>query len=95
MSVLSYLDRILTELRQLLELGTVTTIIMRAATLNILAFRDVAANLVRGRSAVAVAAAVQNAAGDDSASRRAHAAAHPHLRNQYASTSNKGPRREP
>jgi hypothetical protein len=33
MSVLSYLDRILTELRQLLELGTVTTIILRAATL--------------------------------------------------------------
>ena len=40
MSVLSYLDRILTELRQFLELGTVTTIIVRAATLNILAFRE-------------------------------------------------------
>jgi hypothetical protein len=39
-SVLSYLDRILTELRQLLELGTVTTIIVRVATLNILAFRE-------------------------------------------------------
>jgi hypothetical protein len=34
------LDRILTELRQLLELGTVTTIIVRVATLNILAFRE-------------------------------------------------------
>jgi hypothetical protein len=31
-SVLPYLDRILTELRQFLELGTVTTIIVRAAT---------------------------------------------------------------
>jgi hypothetical protein len=40
MSVLSHLDRILTELRQFLELGTVTTIIVRAATLNILAFRE-------------------------------------------------------
>jgi hypothetical protein len=40
MSVLSHLDRILTELRQLLELGTVTTIIVRVATLNILAFRE-------------------------------------------------------
>jgi len=40
MSVLSHLDRILTELRQFLELGTVTTIIVLAATLNILAFRE-------------------------------------------------------
>ncbi len=39
-SVLSHLGRILTELRQHLELGTVTTIIVRAATLNILAFRE-------------------------------------------------------
>ena len=40
MSVLPYWDRILTELRQLLELGTFTTIIVRVATLNILAFRE-------------------------------------------------------
>jgi hypothetical protein len=39
-SVLSHLGRILTELRQHLELGTVTTIIVRAATLNTLAFRE-------------------------------------------------------
>lgn len=39
-SVLPYLDRILTELRQLLELGTIITIVMWAATLNILAFRE-------------------------------------------------------
>jgi hypothetical protein len=57
--------------------------------------QHLAANLLRGRSAVAVAAAAQKAVGDDSASRRAHAAAHPHVRNRYASTSNKGPRREP
>ena len=57
--------------------------------------QHVAAILVRARSAVAVAAAAQNAAGDDSASRRAHAVAHPLVRNQYACTSNKGPRREP
>jgi hypothetical protein len=38
-SVLSHLGRILTELRQHLELGTVT-IIVRAATLNTLAFRE-------------------------------------------------------
>jgi hypothetical protein len=35
-SVLSHLGRILTELRQHLELGTVATIIVRAATLNTL-----------------------------------------------------------
>jgi hypothetical protein len=34
-SVLSLLGRILTELRQHLELGTVTTIIVRAATLDL------------------------------------------------------------
>jgi hypothetical protein len=40
MSVPSHLDRILAELRQLLALATVITIILRAATLNILASRE-------------------------------------------------------
>jgi len=40
MSLLSYLDRILTELRQLLGLATVITIILPAAPLSSLAFRE-------------------------------------------------------
>ena len=40
MSVPSHLDRILTELGQLLELVTVITVILRAATLNIPVFRE-------------------------------------------------------